>query len=77
MPTPPDAWQRADNHDSEDEDEGDACGVGPTAHQAKQSGLAGEHPLPEGIIVFAGNRLKIEKNYLLHNSSPTDCKIYD
>ena len=77
MPASPDAWQRADNHDSEDEDEGDACGVGPTAHQAKQSGLAGEHPLPEGIIVLAGTRLKIKKNDLLHNISPTDCKICD
>ena len=59
MPAPPDARKGADDHDSEDEYEGDACGVGPATHQTKQSRLAGEHPLPEGIIVFAGIRLKI------------------
>ena len=59
MPAPPNAGQGADNHDSEDKDERDPRGVGPAAHQAKQSGLAGEHPLPEGVIVFAGTRLKL------------------
>ena len=57
MPAPPDTRQGADNHDGEDENEGDSRGVGPTAHQAKHAGLASEHPLPEGVIVFTGTRL--------------------
>ena len=62
MSAPPDTRQGADNHDGEDEDEGDACGVGPATHQTKQPRLAGEHPLPEGVVVLAGIRLKI--NYI-------------
>lgn len=54
MPAPSDDRQRADKHDCEADNHGDAGRVSPSAHQAPYARLAGEQPLPHCVVVLAG-----------------------